>query len=269
MAETVQIFILLGHWGWIFTTLPKLQSLVAYTLLLKILFCPKHFFPLKKDFPKPFPQLSACTCSVSALCLWFSETSHFTSSIILYDYLELSGGKVREIVFQMMKRTGIRKFTFYSQFWCSSRPDIPWMKRRCDFRGLRMLFFILLSSWLVWPMPICSLSLGLKAFLLALTSSLSILCLNSLSSFSSCCFNRILSWPEKLTWGEFYLAHKSGLKSIPLKVKAARSWKQIVSSQRVESNKSMLTLVQLFSLLHSSGLQCSEWSYPQWMDIPT
>lgn len=184
MAETVQIFILLGHWGWIFITLPKLQSLVAYTLLLKILFCPKHFFPLKKDFPKPFPQLSACTCSVSALCLWFSETSHFTSLIILYDYLELNGGEVREIVFQIMKRNGIRKLTFYSQFWCSSRRDIPWMKQWwCDFRGLRMSFFILLlSTWLVWSMPICSLSLDLSAFVLALTSPLSILCLNCLLS---------------------------------------------------------------------------------------
>lgn len=67
----------------------------------------KTFFPLKKDFPKPFPQLSACISSVSALCLWFSETSHFTSSIILYDYLELNGGEVREIVFRMMKRTGL------------------------------------------------------------------------------------------------------------------------------------------------------------------
>lgn len=150
---------------------------------------------------------------------------------------------------------------------------MPWMKRWCDFRGLRMSFFILLlSTWLVRSMPICSLSLGLSVFLLALTSSLSILCLNCLSSFSSCCFNRILSWPEKLKWRKVYLAHNSGLKSITLKVKAARSWKQIVSSQtalRVESNKFMLTLVQLFSLLPSSGLQFSEWCYPQWMDIPT
>lgn len=70
MAETIQIFVLFGHWGWIFTALPKLQSLGVYTLLLGILFCPKYLFS-RESLTKPLPQLCAYTYSFSALHLWF------------------------------------------------------------------------------------------------------------------------------------------------------------------------------------------------------